>query len=425
MLRKKARQRGGLFLCLAVLLVGCGSEASTAEEKTTAALEEFAEDFKKESTKEFALPDGSASLHLNQEWEQMEAGYESFMLVSDKNGRDGAYLFQFPKDSFWNLNDMSDIKEVINETFHISDEEAIEAFEVPGMSNISVSLCTISLDGVEGRASMLYGETEYAYYSIGCVDAMSRESKDGNASLSASLRLACGTFTETVPEAEEQDQATVELTDTILWFNAVCGILTEMNGEDLYRFAGMPVNKLTQRATIASLDSWWGVTDRLSADEMREWLLNEGHSVEFADGMKYLQEAGLGDAEDRAGFIMEHLGVSEEEALMYLDGYEMYEQYGENAIYGWDYCRAMNLMKMYYVAGYYTEQEALDWSLEIAQAIQPMFESWDDLMDSYLRGYEYWAKESSAERRAVYEELKTREDSLYQIDFKLNLQKTW
>ena len=36
----------------------------------------------------------------------------------------------------------------------------------------------------------------------------------------------------------------------------------------------------------------------------------------------------------------------------------------------------MNLMSFYYLAGYYTEQEALDKSLEIARTMQPLFESW-------------------------------------------------
>ena len=83
----------------------------------------------------------------------------------------------------------------------------------------------------------------------------------------------------------------------------------------------------------------------------------------------------------------------------------MYEQFGAEAIDGWDYCRALNLMSFFYLAGYYTEEEALDKSLEIAVTLQEKFDSWDALVDSYLRGYEYWAEESSDERREVYEDL--------------------
>ena len=71
------------------------------------------------------------------------------------------------------------------------------------------------------------------------------------------------------------------------------------------------------------------------------------------------------------------------------------------------------------------EQEALDTSLEIARTMQPLFESWDDLMSSYMRGYEYWAEESADERRALYEDLKTRQDNPYSVDFKMQLEKTW
>ncbi len=82
-------------------------------------------------------------------------------------------------------------------------------------------------------------------------------------------------------------------------------------------------------------------------------------------------------------------------------------------------------MSFYYLAGYYTEEEALDKSLEIAQTLQPLFTSWDDLIASYMRGYEYWAEESSADRQAVYEDLKTRSDNPYTVDYNTTLEKTW
>ena len=98
---------------------------------------------------------------------------------------------------------------------------------------------------------------------------------------------------------------------------------------------------------------------------------------------------------------------------------------GEKAIDGWDYCRALNLLGYYYTAGYYTDTEALDKSLEIAQKVQEEFGSWDELIDSYMVGYEYWGEESSDERKAVYEELKGKEDNPYTVDFKMTLEKTW
>ena len=55
----------------------------------------------------------------------------------------------------------------------------------------------------------------------------------------------------------------------------------------------------------------------------------------------------------------------------------------------------MNFLGYYYIAGYYGKEEALDLSLEFARKIQPLYNSWDELMDSYLRGYEFWSEESS------------------------------
>ena len=46
-------------------------------------------------------------------------------------------------------------------------------------------------------------------------------------------------------------------------------------------------------------------------------------------------------------------------------------------------------------------------------------------MDSYLRGYEYWAEESSSERRKIYEDLKKRSDNPYSVDYNTVLEKTW
>ncbi|MFW5650893.1 MAG: DUF1266 domain-containing protein [Acetivibrio ethanolgignens] len=217
----------------------------------------------------------------------------------------------------------------------------------------------------------------------------------------------------------------LSLTDTIRWFNASYAILTEVNGLDYNRFAGAPANATMKQLEIASLEKWWGVTDRISADKTLDWILSEGHRTQFAEDMVYLQEAGLGEVEDRERFFLENSALSSDEVQQIISQYEMYEQYGENAIAGWDYCRALNLLSFYYLAGYYSEEEALDKSLEIAQMVQPLYESWDDLIKSYLRGYEYWAEESSAERQAIYEELKTRDDNPYQVDFKTELTKTW
>lgn len=228
-------------------------------------------------------------------------------------------------------------------------------------------------------------------------------------------------------QSDTEEEASVELTDTVRWFNASYAILTELNGWDYNIFAGLPANDMVKELEVQSLEQWWSVTDRKSADETLDWALTEGHRTEFAGLMQELSDAGMGEVapEERVNFMLQHYEVTEEKAQLYVNWYAMFEQYGAGAIDGWDYCRALNLVSFYYLAQYYTEEEALDKSLEIAQMVQPLFGSWEELVDSYLRGYEYWAEESADERREVFEDLKSRPDNPYQVDYHTQLEKTW
>lgn len=396
-----------LLLVFAFVLTGCSSGSATTDESLL------------ESMKEFSLPNGSASLYLNKKWITEDAGLDNFLIAGTKSGSDAVFMFQFTKNGSFLIESIEDMKELVEESFQISDEKALDAFEIPNMSNISVSQCKMSVEDMTGEGCLVYGETENAFYAIGYIG------NKWNNMILTSLKVSCSKFSESEDAFAADDATTAEITDTIRWFNASYAILTEQNGWDYNRFAGLPANEVNKQMEIASLEEWWGVTDRASADETLDWILSEGHRTAFAEDMLYLQQSGLGEAIDRESFLMDVFDLTSDEAKMYLSWYEMYEQYGENAIDGWDYCRALNLMSFYYLAGYYTEQEALDKSLEIAQTVQPLFDSWDDLVASYMRGYEYWAEESSAERQATYEEIKARDDNPYQVDFKMDLQKTW
>lgn len=252
------------------------------------------------------------------------------------------------------------------------------------------------------------------------------EAKDGAEEEPEDASDEEGTGEEAADENEEAE-STVELSDTVRWFNASYAILTELNGWDYNIFAGLPANDMVKELEVQSLEQWWSVTDRKSADDTLQWALNEGHRTEFASLMQELSDAGMSDVaqEERVNFMLQHYEVTEEKAQLYVNWYAMFEQYGAGAIDGWDYCRALNLVSFYYLAQYYTEEEALNKSLEIAQMVQPLFGSWEELVESYLRGYEYWAEESAEERRQVFEDLKSRPDNPYQVDYNTKLEKTW
>ncbi len=214
--------------------------------------------------------------------------------------------------------------------------------------------------------------------------------------------------------------------DTILWINGLYAVLTELNGWDYTVFGGMEPNAVTKKMMAQMLDEWWGVTDRDTAIENMDWLLTEGHRGEFAELMALLDEEGLAaySEEENAAYLGE-IFADETEGAFVARAYEAYKEKGPHAIDGWDLCRAMSLLGWYYVADYYTKSEALDKSLEVAQVIQKTFSSWDDLMDSYFLGYEYWSSEDSAPRRAVYEDIKSQDGSPYALPWDLPLERSW
>lgn len=406
---KKTGRIVSLFMILVLaltMLQGCGGKPATTEELLA-------------DMQEFATPDGSASIYLNKDWITEDVGSETFITAGSKDGKEAVLLMQFPKGGIYPIDSMESLEELVETSYGMTDAQDADMIAVPGMSNIKAVTCKVESDGTTAAGYLIYGETDYAYYSIGFI--ANKIDDKNKASFAASLSK----FAEVVPEVE--NNFTSEMTDTIRWFNAAYAVLTDLNGWDYNLFGGLPANEESAGVEQQLLKEWWDVTDKASADSTLDWILTEGHRSDFKANMETLASDGFADvpAEDRVSVLVDTYGQEEEDAQIFANAFDIYTNYGETAIDGWDYCRALSLMGYYYLAGYYTEQEALDKSLEIAQTMQPLFGSWDELMDSYLRGYEYWNGESSDERRSVYEDIKTRDDSPYAVDYNTSLTKTW
>jgi len=256
-----------------------------------------------------------------------------------------------------------------------------------------------------------------------------------SAALAASSLTGCGAVPISSPSKDAAGQSSDASgdsafagseTDTVQWFNASYAIITYANGQDYNMFGGAKPGMMMEMQYQSMLNESWDVSDRASADETLDWILTEGHRDDFMITGELLsqmvEECGEEGLED---FLIQEFDESAEEAQLDVATYNMYKEYGEAAIDGWDYCRALSLLSFYYMAGYYTKEEALDKSLEIAQTVQPLFGSWDELIDSYLRGYEYWAGADSSARREIYEELLAADDNPFRVDYNTTLEKTW
>ncbi len=391
-----------VVLMFALMLAGCGS--------------------KEVVMKEFTSKDGIISIQLDEEWKQedMGTGAEGWIAATSEDESDAIIVMQMAKNIYGaNIIDMDNWKDLINASYPMSEMELIDNPSVPGMDVVETYSCTVTIEDISGKGRILYGETEYAYYSILYVAV-----KMNNAEIEY-FNNVCGSFSENAPEVEET--SAVESTDTIQWFNNTCAVLTAVNNWDYTLFGGAPAGDNSMAMVQNLLSEWWDVTDHETAEETMDWLLTEGHRVAFAEEMGVLEEIGLADVpeDERAETIYANFEVDEELAQSYADWFGFYEQYGADAAAGWDYSRAMSLLGYYYLAGYYTEEEALDKSLETAAVIQNIFDSWDSFMESYFVGYEYWAEESSDDRREIYEEIKSASDSPFQLEWGMALEKTW
>ena len=58
----------------------------------------------------------------------------------------------------------------------------------------------------------------------------------------------------------------------------------------------------------------------------------------------------------------------------------------------WDLCRACQILGMGYVGGYIERQEMVQESIAVGRIMQKHYHSWEELYDSYVKGYSEWRK---------------------------------
>lgn len=363
-----------LVLALTLPIAGCGAETDTPKTVTES-----------ESTISFTSEDGSVRIEAPKQWKQESAasitGDDSYswmtagwiMLTGENN--ESLMVAQYAKDLF-PIQNLDDLKQMLSASFPADVITDVTAVDNPAVSDMEVwetDACKMTDDnGIPGELRILYGATEYAHYLI--LYAASEIDNDA----AALFDRICVSFAETAPEAE----TAAKLSDTVQWFNNTFALLTVQNGWDLSLYGGLPHDETGKSMAEYLLTNVWDITDRESAEETLDWLLEEGHRV------------------------------------------SLQEEYDIDAA-GWDYSRAMMLLSYYDLTELYTEEEALNQSLEIAKTIQNSFDSWDDFMESYLIGYEYAMDADSTERLEIYEALKTSPENPFQLDWNTELKKEW
>ncbi len=240
-----------------------------------------------------------------------------------------------------------------------------------------------------------------------------------------------------VPDKEEPP----ELPETVLWFNATYACLTYSNGWDWRWIGGQEPTEENVRTIEGLLYTSWEVTDRKSGIETVNKLLGGGHRAKCRECMEDLEKWGLMDLSELR-FVEEIAKIVSGERTdidlgavpgRYVVAYYMYHAGIEpEYIAAWDLCRVNQLYADFYLCGFMEYEEAMDASLENSLALQKMYGSWDEMMDAYMLGYQFWQGDPDVtedsptkERRGYYEMLKASDDSPYELDWNAKLEKSW
>ena len=388
--------------------------------------------------REFSSADRTVSLRMDESWNAEDMGKENWIAAFNDDKTEGIVVMQMPKKIYSeSISDIVDLKSMVEETFDVSDAAETDKPEIPNLGGVEAYKGTMNLEDASRGGFIVYGETDYAYYSLLYASTkMDKEKTEYFNSVCETLKETAPEVEEISEEAEEAEEADAETSseppavsngDVLLWFNATCAVQIKENGRDYTVYGGLAANEDNKAKVEALLLEEWSITDRASADKILTMLKEEGHRIEFETEMNYLKELGVGelDADKRKDFMTANFTLSDSEAQIYADWYTYYEKKEGNSISAWDYSRAMMMLADCYIAGYYTKEEALDASLEIAKTIQSTFDSWDSFMESYLVGYEFWSMERSDGDRTVYEELKAAADSPYNQEWNMSLEKSW
>ncbi len=278
------------------------------------------------------------------------------------------------------------------------------------------------------------GQRETAADEVtGAVDDEAEETKAAGPVTMADLLQESGN----VPGTTEPP----ELPETILWFNATYACLTYTNGWDWRWVGGQEPTEENVRTAEYLLYSSWDVLDRKSGVETVNKLLGGGHRAKCRECMEDLEAWGLMDL-DELRFVEEIARILSGERTdidlgevpgRYVVAYYMHHSGIEpEYIAAWDLCRVNQLYADFYLCGFMEYEEAMDASLENSRNLQKMYSSWDEMMDAYMLGYQLWQGDPDVtedsptkERRSYYEMLKNSDDNPYELDWNLNLEKSW
>lgn len=166
---------------------------------------------------------------------------------------------------------------------------------------------------------------------------------------------------------------------------------------------------------LGILEEFWQVTDKTTALKNLENIRQQGHRTKFnvlksclsSDGeidpasFEKFKQIFAFDLEDGQDLQM----TDEDYKKLALWIQKTYRYLKDSSILGWDAARYVHLVRLSYVAGFLTDDEAWGEILKLAPITEGHFHSWMEFAQSFLIGRTFWSGNDDPDIKAICEKL--------------------
>lgn len=136
----------------------------------------------------------------------------------------------------------------------------------------------------------------------------------------------------------------------------------------------------------------WGDCTYENAKEMAYYCLESGHNIKYQEYCA----AGTSSPEFAKEYSKLQMELFE----------EMKRRYPKQGMLAWDLVRTLSVVGGAYMGGAMEYEEAAQIALEACKRLQDNFSSWDDMVENYTLGYQFWRDKRMNDRLKYYKKLK-------------------
>ena len=206
----------------------------------------------------------------------------------------------------------------------------------------------------------------------------------------------------------------VPFSPTLQWMNTAGSILIAANNRTgLRNLAGLRYNNdMDRKIAQKMLWDYWEIQGHETAIEEMRSLIDVGMRARYRQDMELLSHKYQDFTEAQLIEEARKTNPNADEDSYLPKMLTAWRRYGENALLGWDMGRCAYVTLSCYVAGYISMQETLDLCVDAGTKAQAFFQNWEEMMESYLLGGQFWQHEDkndpssmAAKRWKLYEKL--------------------